>query len=386
VNSATYVTGTTGSSTGRGVAVDAAGNEFVTGTRVETSGNTFAFVAKYDTSSNQVYLYALYFTADGAIDPTEGHGIAVDSSGNLYLVGTFQQRNGITWSYVAKTTNDFTMFLGTAYFGRTAGLNSLDGVALDQAGHVIATGVSSPNGGAAEVFYADLNSSNFSVVGAHAYDFSGQGFQASSGAGVGVQPDGSHLAIAGTLVPFSGSLNELLLRVTNPATGEATMAAVSSEDGDAVGTAAAVDAAGNDYFAGTLAVPGGTVADVQKFAPGSGLTAPPVWEYQSADTTSTVNALALGTGGTIYITGSAQDAGGNPRVLITQLLDTGDDVQEAGTARVGGTGPSDVGMAVAVDLAGNAVVVGTTTSPDFPVTDGSTLNGTSDAFLLNYGF
>jgi hypothetical protein len=63
-------------------------------------------------------------------------------------------------------------------------------------------------------------------------------------------------------------------------------------------------------------------------------------------------------------------------------------VTEAGTALVGGAGPgtSDVGMAVAVGLNGNAVVVGTTTSPDFPVTDGSTLNGLSDAFLLNYGF
>jgi hypothetical protein len=135
-------------------------------------------------------------------------------------------------------------------------------------------------------------------------------------------------------------------------------------------------------------VPGGTVADVLKFAPGSDLTAPPVWEYDSTDTTSTVNALAVGTGGTIYITGSDLDVGGNPRVLITKLTDSGSSVTQTGTTLVGGagSGTSDVGMAVAIGLNGNAVVAGTTTSPDFPVTDGSTLNGSSDAFLLNYGF
>jgi hypothetical protein len=371
------------------VAVDGAGNEYVTGGGVQTDGSKVAFVAKYTAAGSQVYDHEFNFVDEGGnAEPTEAHGIAVDGAGDLYVVGTLQGQAGDR-SYVVKICNDGTTFLARRTFGQRPAPNSLDGVALDQAGHVVATGVFAFNFFPTDVplvFYADLNTDDLSTVGAYSYEISGA--RASFGAGIGVQPDGSQLAIAGTVVPQSGSLRALLLRVTDPVSGRASAAFIPSPDGDVVGTAAAVDAAGNDYYALTIPVPGGTVADVRKYAPGSDLFAPPLWEYTSTNTTTSVNALALGTGGTIYLTGSAHDANGDSRVLITQLLDSGDTVTEVGTALVGGATPgtSDVGLAVAVGLDGNALIVGTTTSPDFPVTDGSTLNGTSDAFLLNYGF
>lgn len=75
-----------------GIAIDPAGNSYVTGNFCETSmfgpftltsaGINDIFVAKYDTSGN-----VLWARSDGGKSGEDGHAIAVDGSGNSYVTG-----------------------------------------------------------------------------------------------------------------------------------------------------------------------------------------------------------------------------------------------------------------------------------------------------------
>jgi hypothetical protein len=71
--------------------------------------------------------------------------------------------------------------------------------------------------------------------------------------------------------------------------------------------------------------------------------------------------------------------------LTAQLTKLDGSLNLVNMVQIGGTG-TDAGMALAVKANGSVVVAGTTNSADFPITDGTTLNGTTDAFLVSYAF
>jgi hypothetical protein len=101
------------------------------------------------------------------------------------------------------------------------------------------------------------------------------------------------------------------------------------------------------------------------------------------------NAVAVGTDGAghtrIDIAGTNSDPmSGASGVFIGQFDDMGMTATGTGVV-ITGDNLADVGNAVAVDAAGNAVAVGNARSDDFS-SDGTTLNGAQDAFLLNFTF
>jgi hypothetical protein len=73
---------------------------------------------------------------------------------------------------------------------------------------------------------------------------------------------------------------------------------------------------------------------------------------------------------------------GIPTVLLSELDGT---LNLVGALQVGGSG-TDARVALAVKSNGSLVVAGTTGPSDLPVTHGTTLNGTTDAFPLSYIF
>jgi hypothetical protein len=86
--------GSTGTDEGKEIAIDADGNSIVTGSFTNTatfgsytltsSGNSDIFVAKMDTNGNW-----LWATKAGGTDVDNGNGIEVDTSGNSYVTGYF---------------------------------------------------------------------------------------------------------------------------------------------------------------------------------------------------------------------------------------------------------------------------------------------------------
>ena len=147
--------GGTGDDEGLGIAVDGAGYVYVTGYfsgtatfgshTLTTNGSKDIFVAKLDSNGN--WLWAV---KAGGAGNDEGHGIAVDGAGNAYVTGYFN--NTATFgSYTLSATEGFYSDIFVAKLG-TSG-NWLwaveagavehdvgDGIAVDGAGNAYVTG------------------------------------------------------------------------------------------------------------------------------------------------------------------------------------------------------------------------------------------------------
>ncbi|HEY7909865.1 MAG TPA: SBBP repeat-containing protein [Thermomicrobiales bacterium] len=108
--------------------------------------------------------------------------------------------------------------------------------------------------------------------------------------------------------------------------------------------------------------------------------------------------IAVDTGGSVYVTGYTKSTNfpvtngstlnGSQDAFVTKLDTTGTRVY---STYLGGSA-DDWGNGIAVDASGNAYVTGRTYSTNFPVTNGSTLNGTGtttgsngDAFVTSLG-
>lgn len=149
--------GSTGGDVGRSIAVDTAGNTYVTGpfggtasfnagtgtATLTSAGADDVFVAKLDTNGNLVYAQRF---GGGSLD--FGAGVAVDAAGNAIVTGSF--RDTATFGALNLTTagesDVFVAKLGV--FGNLVNLRQFGGtgddrggdVAVDGAGNAVVTG------------------------------------------------------------------------------------------------------------------------------------------------------------------------------------------------------------------------------------------------------
>jgi PKD repeat protein len=139
---------------GKSIALDASGNIFVTGTtrssnfptqsafRPNIRGTRDAFVTKMNPTASALF----YSTYLGGLGDEEGNGIAVDSAGDAYVTGMTQSSNfpvtlnafqslrkGIQDAFVTKFTNSGTALNYSTYLGG-GGLESGSGIVVDSAG------------------------------------------------------------------------------------------------------------------------------------------------------------------------------------------------------------------------------------------------------------
>lgn len=140
------------------IAIDAAGNAFMTGTsfglattpgafQPTKSGSTAPYVAKLNASGTAIS-YATYL---GGSANDEGKAIAVDGGGNAYVVGIarssdFPTKNairpvlsGLTDAFIAKVNPSGTALVYSTYLGGSADERGF-GVAVDNVGQAIAVG------------------------------------------------------------------------------------------------------------------------------------------------------------------------------------------------------------------------------------------------------
>jgi hypothetical protein len=157
----TYLGGKNGSTAGRGIKVDAAGNAYFTGTTSSsaypiTSGayrttGTGGFVTKLTPQGNAL----IYSTFTGA---SSGHAIAIDAAGNAYVTGqafsgfpttpgAFQPTaNGFaSEAYVLKLNPTGSAAVYSTFLGGS-GEDTGNGIAVDAAGNAYVAGLTaSPN-------------------------------------------------------------------------------------------------------------------------------------------------------------------------------------------------------------------------------------------------
>ena len=364
--------GGSGDDVGKGIAVDASGNAYVTGWTfsqdfpavvgpgLSAHGNitqySDAFVAKVSASGTSL----AYCGFVGGSSNEQGSGVAVDDAGNAYLAGWTESSdfpaaggpdlsyNGGRDAFVAKVNAAGTAF---AYAGFIGGLAS-DGataVAVDAAGRAFLTGYTSStaaesfpvrNGpsltyrGNQDAFVAEVNAGGTQLV----YCGYIGGTDIDIGSGIAVDASGSAYVVGTSdsrfqfpvkggpdLVHHDG--NDAFVAKVSPSGADLVYCGFIGGSGDDQGNAIAVDDSGIAYVAGST----GSAADFPL------------------------------TGGPVLVQAGLIDA------FVTTVSAAGDRLIYCGY--LGGS-QNDAGNGIAADGAGNVFVAGTTRSNDFPVLTG----------------
>ncbi len=372
LNYSTYLGGS-GREFAGAIAVDA-GSVYVTGFTVSlTSAHDFptasplqpasgggvdVFVAKLNPSGTAL----VYSTYLGGSDDERGDGIAVDISGNAYVTGSTESMNFPTVNpmqpaygggdndvFVAKLNATGSALVYSTYLGGGGDDRGL-AVAVDASGNAYVTGLTTSTnfptanavqatfaGGGRDVFVAKLNAAGAAL--AYSTYLGGSGFEDASG--IALDGQGSAYvtgfttsanfptvnAFQSTLRNGSGNGFVTKLNPLGSAFAYSTYLGGSGGGGDE-GVGIAVDATGNAYVTGNTSAP--------DFPTTPGVLQP------------------------------ALKAGANPFVndaFVAKLNATGAGLVYS--TYLGGSG-NDISSAIAVDTAGNAHVVGSTGSSDFP--------------------
>ncbi|MCH7904228.1 MAG: SBBP repeat-containing protein [Armatimonadetes bacterium] len=334
----------------RALAVDDAGNVYVTGASTASNGYKLYATLKYDTDGNLLWL-SRYSRADRSGD--QAYALAVDSAGNVYVTGSSSGGGtGVDYATLKYDTNGNLLWV-RRYNGPSNDNGDIaTAIAVDDVGNVYVTGQSW--GGATNFDYATLKydtngnqlwvrrydgpANYIDVPTALAVDEAGSVYVTGSSWGVGTDIDYA-------TVKYNANGNLVwALRYNGPA-----------NDVDQ-SNALAVDEAGNVYVTG-WSVGSGTRTDVAtlKYDTNGNL----VWERRyngPANGSDGAAALALDSSGNMYVTGFSSGFGTSLDYL-TLKYDT--DGNRLWSMRYDGSGIGyDRAEAVAVDGPGNVYVTG----------------------------
>lgn len=435
-----------------GIAVDRFGNSYVVGgtgssnfpTRTASQGSLKGvedvFVTKINPSGSAI----VYSTFLGGGGPDEGHGIAVDSAGNAYVTGSagsfdFPVLGAIqgTWggsgdAFLAKLNPSGSLVYST-YLGGSS-IDNGTGIAVDSAGNAYITGITfssnlptvnpfqAAKGAQQDAFVAKINAAGTAWVyvtylGGNAVD---EGYaiatDTAGNAYVTGQTNSTNFPLQSPLRSSNGGSSgpnvDAFVTKLNPVGSALVYSTYLGGSATDEGTAIAVDSSGNAYVAGftgstdfpvvnpmQLHLASADDAFVTKLNPaGSALV---YSTYLGGGSEDQAYGIAIDQAGNAYVTGRTNSSD-FPLTSAIQATRVAFDMfvtelNAAGTARlfstfVGGSG-SEVqiqsGLAgIAVDARGNIHVASGTTSTDFPVVNAiqkSNAGGFEDAIVFLLG-
>jgi hypothetical protein len=440
LNYSSYLGGS-GDDRALGVAMDAAGNVYLVGTTNSSNfplrgalqsapgGSDEAFVTKINAAGTDL----VYSTFLGGSGNDRAESVAVDSAGNVYLVGTTQSTNfprsnasqnsygGNSDAFAAKLNANGNALLFSTYLGGSSYDVGFD-VAADGSGALFAVGYTeSTNFPVANPFRAtqsgdrDAFVSKFSSSGALVYSTYLGGSNRDEGWGVAVGSGGeafvvgytasSNFPVANAFRPTfgGGSYDAFFVKLT--ASGNtATTATFLGGSSDDYATAVAVDSAGQAHVVGYTWSSDFPVANaaqssragardgfVVKFT--AAATSLAYGTYLGGTDNDYVHDVALTAGGQAVAVGETASSsfpthqghqssygGGSSDAFVTVVSPSGNAFEYS--TFLGGS-QQDLAWSVAYG-GGNAVVVGQTASSNFPVANAyrSTFaGGANDAFL-----
>jgi hypothetical protein len=364
---------------GRGIAVDAMGNAYVTGTTFSTlfpttpgafnptiNGSIDLFVTKLNAAGSGL-IYSTFLGGDGNAGDN-GSAIAVDSLGNAYVTGVTFNASFPTTAGAFDTTDN----LGSDGFvtklnatGSVLVYSTYLGGSLDDGGNRIAV-----DGAGNAYVTGDTNSEDFpTTAGAfdNTLDDGRDAFVTKLNA------TGSALVYSSY---FGGSDSDSGHGIAVDSTGNAYVSGTTSS-GDFPTTADSFDTTFND---GASTAPDGFVV---KLNPGSSGAVSRVYStYLGGSAAEDASAIAVDSAGNAYVTGDttsfdfpittgafATMGAGDRDAFVSKLNAAGSFLSYS--TFLGGEN-EELGNGIAVDAAGNAYVTGRTASPaDFPTTPGA---------------
>src|SRR5436190_270536 len=366
------------------IATDAAGNAYVTGYTKSSnfptsnplqpnnaggSGTMDAFVAKLDPNGGTL-LYSSYL---GGSNTDRGNGIAVDASGNAFVMGTTFSTNfptanavqptfgGSNDAFVAKLDPNGASLVYSTYLGGSGADYGENGIAVDSSGNAYVEGYTA--------------STNFPIANAAQPTFGGGGFDAFI----------TKLDSVGSTLMYStylgGPADDRAYGIAVDGSGNAYVAGLSNNSGFPVVNALQPTFAGYiDAFVAKLN-PTGSAFVYATYLGGSG--------------DDRASGIAVDSSGNAYVAGytnstnfptaiplqAAQaDNGSYYDTFVTKLDPTGSAL--VFSSYLGGAS-DDKAFGIAVDSAGNAYVTGYTFATNFPTANPlqATLGGWNDAFV-----
>lgn len=366
---ASYLGGS-GTDEGHAIVVDSAGNSYVAGSTNSTNrGDYDAFVRKINPTGT-AFLYQMSFGGSG---DDFANAIAVDTSGNIFLAGrtassdfpnsagAFQTRNaGGSDAFLLRVNPNTNQMVFSTYFGGSGDDRAL-ALALDPQGNAYITGATSST---------DLQTSNTAFQHSNAGGF--DAFVAK------FDPQGN--AQFGTY--FGGGADDRGYGIAADSAGNIFLAGSTDSNNFPLSNAGQISRAGN------------TDAFVTKMDPsGSTLL---FSTYLGGGDNDIAEAIALDSGGNIYITGNTASSdfpmvqgsyqtsyqGGAADIFVTKL---GPDGRSLAYSTYVGSHGDDFANGIAVDGSGQAYITGSTNSDQFPVTADAqqkTRAGASDAVVV----
>jgi uncharacterized protein (TIGR03437 family) len=356
---------------GESIALDSSGNVYVVGTALTTTGYTKVYFAKLNPTGTS----AIFTNVYGGESNDYGHAVAVDASGNMYIAG--ETTSGYFYAdttyldyYPGYSDDAFITKVdptGTealfSHYYGGGGTDAAYGLALDSSDNVYMVGSTNSSGSAPILVSTGAAQTNFGGGNSDAF------VVAFSAGGV---------AIYGTYLGGSG---------------------------DDYGNGIAADSSGNAYVTGSTTSTnfpvtgsvyqstnkGAADAFVSKLAPSTG--ALEFSTYLGGSGADYGYGIALDASGAIYVAGETASTdfpilgayqssfgGGTGDAFVSKL--SGNGTTLVYSTYLGGSA-EDGAAAVAVDKAGNAYITGGTASTNFPVSNAfqATNAGASNAFV-----
>lgn len=335
------------------VTTDVAGNVFATGYTVSTRGDQDAFITKINPAGTAALITTL---VGGSLGDDEAHGIAVDSTGNIYVAG-------------GTNSDDFPV-VGVS--------TSLSGLGFD--GFIAKIDPT----GKSYIYAGFMGGENDDIIFNMALDANSNLWVtgATLSTKFPLSRTGAQRTLAGGIDAFLSEFDP---------TGILLYSSYLGGTGDDYSLGVAVDPAGNVYTAGSTKSTDfpGTAAGAQP-ANAGGIDAwaakftssgTPVWAtYLGGTLDDEANSVAVDSAGAVYIAGDTASTD-FPRVNAYQNTYGGglsdnilakispDGTKLLYSTYLGGSG-DEIGYAVVVDSAGVAYLGGTSTSTNFPSTFG----------------
>jgi hypothetical protein len=133
-----------GNDTASALTIDAAGNVYVTGASVGSGGDSDYATVKYDGSGNE--LWVARYNGPGSGNDTAS-ALAIDAAGNVYVTGASVGSGGDSDYATVKYDGNGNELWAARYNGPGSGIDTASALAIDAAGNVYVTGASVGLGG-----------------------------------------------------------------------------------------------------------------------------------------------------------------------------------------------------------------------------------------------
>lgn len=336
------------------MAMDAAGNVYVTGLGQGVSGNFDYVTIKYDAVGTEIWRTE-YNGAGNSLD--EAHAVAVDPSGNVYVTGWSYGGAGTGYDYATvKYNSTGVQQWASRYTNVAGGTDEAWDIDVDNAGNVFVTGSSD---GAGTNSAATTVSYNSAGVQQYANRFEGAGSSIDAGFAIYVDSLTGTAYVTGYTFQSAAADFDYITLKYNLAGVQQWATQYNSPDGNYdEARAIALDALGNVYVTGysqTLVLTNYDYATVKYNSAGV-----QQWQVRYNGTGNDydrANAIALDAAGNVYVTGKSVGVGSTAEDAFTIKYDNSGVSQW--TARYNGAANGyDEAKALAVDTSGNVYITG----------------------------